>query len=111
MFFALRQYNLSEFSGFSYLKEKTKHQAENLNTSGLNAYVRHPLYFASLIFFWGLFLAVPNNAVLVLAIISTFYLIVGTMLEEKKLVKIFGEEYIAYQKRVPMLFPAFANSF
>jgi protein-S-isoprenylcysteine O-methyltransferase Ste14 len=32
-------------------------------------------------------------------------LIVGTCLEEKKLIREFGEKYIAYQKRVSMLIP------
>jgi len=32
-------------------------------------------------------------------------LIVGTYLEEKKLVREFGEKYLIYQKRVSMLIP------
>jgi protein-S-isoprenylcysteine O-methyltransferase Ste14 len=32
-------------------------------------------------------------------------LIVGTWLEEKKLIEEFGEKYLAYQKRVSMLLP------
>jgi protein-S-isoprenylcysteine O-methyltransferase Ste14 len=38
-------------------------------------------------------------------VILTFYLIAGTYLEEKKLIREFGEKYIAYQKRVSMLMP------
>jgi protein-S-isoprenylcysteine O-methyltransferase Ste14 len=35
----------------------------------------------------------------------TVYIIIGTKLEEKKLVLEFGEAYIKYQKEVPMLIP------
>jgi protein-S-isoprenylcysteine O-methyltransferase Ste14 len=38
-------------------------------------------------------------------VILTSYLIVGTYLEEKKLIGEFGEKYLAYQKRVSMLMP------
>jgi protein-S-isoprenylcysteine O-methyltransferase Ste14 len=38
-------------------------------------------------------------------VILTAYLIVGTLLEEKKLVREFGMEYRAYQARVSMFLP------
>ena len=38
-------------------------------------------------------------------VILTVYLIVGTYLEEKKLVREFGESYRSYQKKVSMLIP------
>ena len=37
--------------------------------------------------------------------ILTIYIIIGTKLEEKKLLLEFGDSYIQYQKEVPMLFP------
>lgn len=42
---------------------------------------------------------------ILLNVIFTSYLIVGTYLEEKKLIGEFGEKYLAYQKRVSMLIP------
>jgi protein-S-isoprenylcysteine O-methyltransferase Ste14 len=33
------------------------------------------------------------------------YFVVGAILEERKLVKHFGDAYRTYQQRVPMLFP------
>ena len=36
---------------------------------------------------------------------KTVYIIIGTKLEEKKLVLEFGETYIKYQTEVPMLIP------
>jgi protein-S-isoprenylcysteine O-methyltransferase Ste14 len=37
--------------------------------------------------------------------VLTAYVIIGTMLEERKLVLEFGDSYVRYQKEVPMLIP------
>jgi protein-S-isoprenylcysteine O-methyltransferase Ste14 len=46
-----------------------------------------------------------NASTLVGNILFTLYLIVGTVLEERKHVLEFGENYRRYQKRVSMLVP------
>ena len=38
-------------------------------------------------------------------VIFTAYLVAGTYLEERKLVREFGEKYLTYQKNVSMLIP------
>ena len=38
-------------------------------------------------------------------IILIIYVVIGTKLEEKKLVLEFGDAYVKYQKEVPMLIP------
>jgi len=40
------------------------------------------------------------------AIGATIYFVVGSYYEEKRLLVVFGEDYAAYQRRVPWLFPA-----
>jgi len=102
---ALRSYDLGEFSGTAQLQTGSDKIIGNLNTSGMNSYVRHPLYFATLLLIWGMFLIFPKDTVLVLVVITNLYLIVGTKLEENKLVNDFGDAYLNYQKRVPMLLP------
>ena len=104
-FLAIRQYNLSEFSGTFYLREEATAKEEHLVRSGLNALVRHPLYLAALLIFWGFFLLRPNSAALGMAIITNLYLLVGIRLEERKLVHAFGDAYRQYQREVPMLLP------
>lgn len=108
---SLLQYDLSEFSGVQYLEEKSNRNSQHLNTSGLNAIVRHPLYFASLIIFWGLFFYLPNTKILSLAVVTNLYLLVGIRLEEQKLEKEFGAAYRKYQKEVPMLLPGINRPF
>jgi protein-S-isoprenylcysteine O-methyltransferase Ste14 len=44
-------------------------------------------------------------SVIIVNVILSSYLIVGTYLEDKKLIWEFGEKYLIYQKRVSMLVP------
>ena len=101
---ALSQYNLSEFAGTQQLKQNNS-PAEALKTSGFNSIVRHPLYFSGLIIIWGSFLFQPTDLFLMVSLIATAYLYFGTKLEEEKLVKEFGNEYVKYQNKVGMLIP------
>lgn len=102
---ALGSYDLGEFTGLSQWKTGSQPRHGSLIVRGLNAQVRHPLYFGTLLILWGFFLIWPNDAVLVFALLSTAYLVVGSRLEEKKLVAQFGEAYRKYQLEVPMLVP------
>ena len=74
-----------------------------LATSGLYRWVRHPLYTAGLVFIW--LTPVMTGNLLALNIGITIYLVVGALYEERKLVKEFGEDYLRYRERTPMLVP------
>jgi len=101
-YISFRSYNTMEFLGLS--EENTN---QHLSLTGMNRYVRHPLYFSTLIILWGVLLLEPTVNYGGFAAIMTLYLIVGAKLEEKKLLTIFGQEYRNYQKHVPMLIPFF----
>lgn len=69
-----------------------------LETRGLYAFVRHPLYFA-----WVLMVAAAPDMTAtraVFAAISTLYLAIAIPWEERALVARFGEQYEAYRRRV-----------
>jgi len=66
-------------------------------------WVRHPLYFFSLLMIWsGPDLSADR---LLLNVLWTIWIGVGTVLEERDLVAAFGEPYRRYQQKVPMLIP------
>jgi len=104
---AFRNYSGKEFIGLDFQNENVGLKKGNLNISGLNKYVRHPLYFATLLIVWGYFFIRPTLMVLVIDCVISVYLVVGTKFEEKKLIAEFGEQYLQYKKRVPMLIPFF----
>ena len=74
-----------------------------LVTSGLYKLVRHPIYTFSLLFLWLTPIMSENTLVFYTGI--TLYFIVGAYFEERKLLREFGEEYIAYKKSTAMIVP------
>ncbi len=102
---AMKRYSLDEFMGLAQLRADQKPVHNKLIIRGLNGRVRHPLYFGTLLIVWGVFLILPNEAMLAFALISSIYIVIGCRLEEGKLVAQFGEAYRKYQREVPMLVP------
>ena len=73
--------------------------------SGVYSLVRHPMYLGTLLFCLAFFFCMPSLLSLVIWLgFFIFYDIMATY-EEKDLIRIFGEEYINYQKRVSKWFP------
>ena len=66
-------------------------------------WVRHPLYFFTLVLIWS----TPNVTLdrLLFNVLWTFWIVLGSYLEEKDVVAEFGERYRLYQKAVPILLP------
>jgi len=71
--------------------------------AGPYRWVRHPLYSCILALLW----ARPEMMAdaLLLSILWSGWIVVGTVLEERDLVADFGDVYRRYQQRVPMLVP------
>jgi protein-S-isoprenylcysteine O-methyltransferase Ste14 len=101
---SLKYYDVSEFLGLRQLSERNASvdDQEQFQLSPLHRWVRHPWYFFALVILWTRDM---NAAMLVTAIMLTLYFIVGSRLEEQKLIRYHGEIYRRYRERVPGLVP------
>lgn len=99
LYLAFKAFDGAEFLG---LKKEMKPE---LVFTGMYQYVRHPLYFATIVLILGLFLLVPTQKMLLVLLISYGYILIGYRLEERKLVEVFGDKYLDYQKRVKAIIP------
>jgi protein-S-isoprenylcysteine O-methyltransferase Ste14 len=100
-FLGLRQLGEPPQLGGHYSIDSTS--TSHLVTNGVHRFVRHPLYTTSLIV---LYLASPMSLNwLAFAVSCHVYFFVGSIFEERKLVREFGDAYRLYQQRVPRLLP------
>lgn len=103
---ALLQYDLAAFIGFQpFMNSRATAPKSGLNTTGFNAWVRHPLYLGTLLILLGVFLYFRSIPTLLLLAAVSIYLPIGIHLEEKKLRQEFGQAYQDYEKRVKRLLP------
>lgn len=103
-FYSLKFYDSSEFIGFRQLREQEKkvEDQERFHLSPLHYYVRHPWYFLGLVLIWTRDMP---PAMLLTSIAMTVYFILGSQLEERKLLQYHGKLYADYRKLVPSIFP------
>ena len=103
-----KHYDIRHFLGLSQVcTGRTSHLLNDRTVfaaSGISAIVRHPWYLGGILMIWSVPKDFFLSTVITAAILSGYFL-VGSLLEERKLVKHFGEAYRAYQQDVSMLFP------
>ncbi len=66
-------------------------------------YIRHPLYFGIMLGVWSTPIMTVSH--LCFAVLLSGYIIIGALLEEKDLIRDFGDSYREYQKKTGMFFP------
>lgn len=76
---------------------------QRLATAGFYRWVRHPLYFFGLVILW--LTPVMTWNILAFSLSATAYIIIGALVEERKLLVEFGAAYAEYQRRTPFLIP------
>ena len=101
-----RRYDLARFLGIRQLSEDGACAVLTddcrLDTGGILSMVRHPWYAGGILIVWA---GNPDMTAILSNLVITLYFIIGALLEERKLLVGFGEEYIDYRRRVSMLFP------
>jgi protein-S-isoprenylcysteine O-methyltransferase Ste14 len=100
-----RHYSLGQCFGISQLRGASSGglaPGGEIDSRGVLGLVRHPWYTAVVLLLWAGDLdmaALVGNGVL------TLYIVVGTLLEERKLLHEYGDAYRDYQARVSMFLP------
>ena len=97
-----------QLSGVRWLTHENP-QAK-LERTGFHKYVRHPLYFSTFLFIWGLWVVYPYLSLFIANLTITLYTLFALRFEEQKLLAEFGEEYKTYQQEVPMIIPRFRKN-
>jgi protein-S-isoprenylcysteine O-methyltransferase Ste14 len=110
VYWTFRYICFKEFLGLDQVKRffEKKYTTEldeeyTFRIAGPYRFTRHPLYFFSIIFL--LFRPVMDLFYLTFFTCVVVYFYIGSYYEEKKLVRLFGQEYINYRKEVPGIFP------
>jgi protein-S-isoprenylcysteine O-methyltransferase Ste14 len=96
-------FSLAQLGGLPEVR--ANHRDDRLITTGIRAYVRHPVYLAHLceMFAWSL-----GTGLVVCWGLTAFAIATGAVMirmEDRELEKRFGEEYDTYRKRVPAVLP------
>ena len=103
-FWSLRYYDGMEFLGVRQWRAgiRTVEDQERFHISPLHRFVRHPWYSLALVLIWTRNM---DAAFLLTAVAATLYFVIGSWLEERKLLYYYGEAYQSYRQRVPGLIP------
>jgi len=102
----LRYYDMGQLLGLRQLREGAGQAGLDagggLTTAGILGWCRHPWYSGGLLLIWARDL---DTATLVVNTVLSAYLVIGAHLEERKLLREFGDAYRHYQQTVPMFIP------
>lgn len=101
-----RHYSLGQFLGLQQIQtgrtDQTLMDHGRLDFSGIHRVIRHPWYAAGMLLIWARDL---TGSILLTNMVIDLYFVVGALLEEKKLLRIFGAQYEAYRREVSMFIP------
>jgi protein-S-isoprenylcysteine O-methyltransferase Ste14 len=103
IFHCVRQTGAGDFIGTNQIRSANI-PTHHLVTSGHYSHMRHPLYFYSVLFL--ILNPVMTSQWLLTTLFSLVYFIIGGLIEERRLLKKFGEQYRQYQQQVPFMVPA-----
>jgi protein-S-isoprenylcysteine O-methyltransferase Ste14 len=83
----------------------TFEKTTELIETGIFRYIRHPLYSSLLFLTWGIFFKHTTLFMLIIAGLSSVFLLTTALMEEKENIAYFGDKYKEYMKRTKMFVP------
>jgi len=105
-FWSLKSYDNMVFLGVTQWRNRhtvnNADECEQLHISTLHRFVRHPWYFFFIVILWTQNL---HLAQLIVYGLVTLYFVIGSHMEERKLIAQYGEAYREYARQVPGLIP------
>lgn len=106
-----KRYDMSFFLGIKQMKQYLSgvSSSGSVFSADCAGGVRHPWYSGGLVLV--VIYGPVTNISLVSKIVLGIYLVIGTLLEERKLLHEIGEPYATYCRQLPMLFPRLNNLF
>jgi protein-S-isoprenylcysteine O-methyltransferase Ste14 len=76
-----------------------------LVTTGIYAYIRHPLYSSLLLLTWGIYFKAISLASTALALVATTFLIATAQVDEAECIRYFGDDYQTYMRKTKRFIP------
>ncbi|MFC2090689.1 methyltransferase family protein [Bacteroidota bacterium] len=83
----------------------TFEETTELIDKGIFKYIRHPLYSSLIFLTWGIVLKNITNALLIIALLSTLFMYVSAIMDERECTKYFGGRYLEYMKKTKRFIP------
>lgn len=80
-------------------------QTTKLIDIGIFKYIRHPLYSSLIFLTWGIFFKNLTIELLIVSILSTIFLYMTAIFEEKECLILFGDKYVKYMKKSKRFIP------
>ena len=103
-----KKYDFGYFLGIQQIltgKSSTLLGDEELfQPNGIFGIIRHPWYSGALLLIWSFWSEYTVTTIIVSTILSGYF-VIGTVLEERKILTEYGTQYSNYQQNVSMLFP------
>jgi len=76
-----------------------------LVTTGIYAYIRHPLYSSLLLLTWGIFFKAPNLPGGAIALVAATFLFATAIADERECIQFFGSDYQDYMRKTKRFIP------